>query len=389
MVRTSDQLPVTSFQLSALWRPETGNRKLETDNFRNMKTDFVTAGGLTYLSAMGPRPGSGNDIAGQTRGVLERARATLDASGSSLEQVVAVMVYLRSAADFQAMNAVYGTFWPADPPTRTTIVTELAPPGQLVQMSMVAVPAGAERTILHPAGWARSPSPYSYAIKSADTVFLSGLVSRSGRDNAVVAGDVRVQTKVIMDLAGEIFEAAGLTHANIVSARIYLPETVSFQPMNEAYRAYFPTAPPARATVQAALAGPQYDVEITLVGSSSAREVISDGSPPNPNLSTGVRAGRRVYLSGALGNTPATQGDVAAQTRETLTRLDRALAAAGCSPADVVDALVYVTRLETVPEVQREYRAFFGVHAPACTTVRSGLMAHDGLVEIMLTAVSP
>jgi enamine deaminase RidA (YjgF/YER057c/UK114 family) len=200
---------------------------------------------------------------------------------------------------------------------------------------------------------------------------------------------VRAQTKVIMDLAGEIFEAAGLTHANIVSARIYLPETASFQPMNEAYRPYFPAAPPARATVQAALAGPQYDVEITLVGSSSARQVISDGSPANPNLSTGIRAGRRVYLSGALGNTPATQGDVAAQTRETLTRLDRALAAAECSPADVVDALVYVTRLETVPEVQREYRAFFGAHAPACTTVRSGLMAPDGLVEIMLTAVSP
>jgi enamine deaminase RidA (YjgF/YER057c/UK114 family) len=350
--------------------------------------DFVTAGGLTYLSGMGPRDTRG-DIAAQTRGVIERARAALAASGSSLEQVAAVMVYLRAASDFQAMNGAYAAFWPKDPPTRTTIVTDLATPDALVEMSMIAVPAGAERTVIHPADWLRSPSPYSYGIKSGDTVFLSGLVSRSGRDNSVVAGDVRAQTKVIMEIAGEILKEAGLTHADIVSARIYLPEVESFQPMNEGYRPYFPTAPPARATVQAALAGPQYDVEITLVASSARREVISDGSPANPNLSTGIRSGSRIYLSGALGNTAATRGDVAAQTRETLARLRSALTAASCSPADVVDALIYVTDLKNLPEVDREYHAFFGGHAPARVTVQAGLMAADGLVEIMMTAVKP
>jgi enamine deaminase RidA (YjgF/YER057c/UK114 family) len=351
--------------------------------------DFVTAGGFVYLSGTGPLSDSAGDIAGQTRSVIERARGALVGAGSSLDRVAAVMVYLKSAADFQAMNAAYATFWPEEPPTRTTVVTELGTPGTLVEMSMVAVPVGAERTVVHPAGWLRSPSPYSYAIKSGDTLFLSGLVSRNVRDNSVVEGDVPAQTTVIMDIAGEILAAVGLTHANIVSARIFLPELASFQPMNGAYRPYFPTAPPARATVQAALAGPQYDVEITLIASSAPREVISDGGPANPNLSTGIRAGRRVYLSGALGNTAATQGDVAAQTRETLARLNRALAAAGCSPADVADALVYVTDLRFVPDVDREYRAFFGSHAPARATVRSGLMAGDALVEIMLTAVTP
>jgi len=350
--------------------------------------DFVTAGGLIYLSGMGP-PDARGDIAAQTRSVIERARAALAASGSSLEQVVAVMVYLKSAADFQAMNGAYGTFWRSDPPTRTTIVTDLATPGAVVEMSMIAVPAGAERTVIHPADWLRSPSPYSYGIRSGNTVFLSGLVSRSGRDNSVVAGDVQAQTKVIMQSAGEILKAAGLTHSNIVSARIYLPEVASFQPMNEAYRPYFPTAPPARATVQAALAGTQHAVEITFVASSARRDVISDGSPANPNLSTGIRSGSRIYLSGALGNTAETRGDVAAQTRATLARLRSALAAAACSPADVVDALIYVTDLNSLRDVDRELRAFFGGHAPARTNVRAGLMAADALVEIMMTAVKP
>jgi 2-iminobutanoate/2-iminopropanoate deaminase len=115
--------------------------------------------------------------------------------------------------------------------------------------------------------------------------------------------------------------------------------------------------------------------------------VITDGGPLNPNLSTGIRAGDRVYLSGALGNTPETAGDAAAQTRLTLVKLRDALTSAGCTAKDVVETLVYVTGYELLADVDREYRAFFGAHEPARTTVRSGLMAADGLVEIMLTAV--
>lgn len=363
--------------------------------------DAVTAGGFIYLSNTLPQDDGGalvggGDIAAQTRRVIERARATLAASSSSLDRVAAVTIYLKSASDFAVMNDAYRAFWPKDPPTRTTIVADVGLTGALVAMSMIAVPAGAERVVIHPAAWKASPNPYSYAIKSGDTLFLSGLISRNGRDNTVVTGDVRTQTKVIMDNAGELLQAAGMTHANIVSTRVFLTDTATFQQMNEVYRSYFPTAPPARATVQSGLSGNQYGVEITIVASSAKRDVIvtdgrppiiTDARPPNPNLSTGIRVGNRIYLSGALGNTPENKGDVAAQTRETLAKLKSALTAAGCTPADVVDTLVYITDLQSSAAVEREYRAFFGNHNPARTVVRSGLMSGDGLVEIMLTAV--
>ena len=67
-------------------------------------------------------------------------------------------------------------------------------PDALVEISMVAVPQGAERVVIHPPDWIKSPNPYSYAIRTGDTVFLSGLVSRNGRDNSVVTGDVNAQT---------------------------------------------------------------------------------------------------------------------------------------------------------------------------------------------------
>jgi reactive intermediate/imine deaminase len=354
--------------------------------------DVVTGAGFLYLSGTLPqddagRVVSGGDVGAQTRHVIERARARLTSSGSSLEQVVAVTVYLKSAADFAAMNDAYRTFWPKDPPTRTTVIADLGLPGALVEMSMIAVAAGAERTVMHPSNWMTSPNPYSYAIKSGDTVFLSGLVSRNGRDNSVVPGDVTTQTKVVMDNAAELLKAAGMSLANVVSARVYLPDVASFPLMNDAYRAYFPSAPPARATVQAGLAGAQYQVEITMIASSASREVVNDGRPPSPNLSTAIRAGSRVYLSGSLGNTPENRGDAAAQTRETLKKLRSALSAAGCSPADVVDALIYVTDLTKREAIEAEYRAFFDRGGPATTTVKTGLVAPDALVEIMMTAV--
>jgi 2-iminobutanoate/2-iminopropanoate deaminase len=319
--------------------------------------------------------------------VIERIRDILLSAGSSLEQVVAVSVYLKSTGDFAAMNGAYRKFWPSDPPTRTTIQADLVLPDALVELSMIAVPNGAERAVVHPAGWMTSPNPYSYAIRSGDTLFLSGLVSRNGRDNAFVAGDVGAQTKTIMENARELLEAAGMSFASVVSARVFMPDVSGFGQMNEAYRRYFTADPPARATVKAALAGPQAAVEITFVASSAPREIVSDGRPANPNLSAAVRAGARLYLSGMLGNTPQTKGDAGAQTRETLNRILAALKAAGCSPDDVVDSLVYLTDLKDFAAMNEAYRAFFGKRLPARATVQAGLVAPDGLVEIMMTAV--
>ena len=354
----------------------------------------VKAGGFIYLSgtlAQDDRGAlvGGGDVGAQTRRVLERMRDVLTAAGSSLDQVVAATVYLEAATDFQAMNEVYRTYWAKEPPTRTTVIADFVLPGALVEISMIAVPAGGERVVIHPEGWMRSPNPYSYAIRSGDTLFLSGLVSRNGRDNTVVKGDVTVQTKVVLDNAGELLKAAGMTHAHVVSSRVYLPDAAQFQAMNSAYRQYFPSAPPARATVQAALAGRDYAVEITVVASSAKKEVIGDGRPANPNLSAAIRAGNRVYLSGMLGNTPESKGDAGAQTRETLSRIRNALSAAGLTPADVVEGLVYLTDVRNFGAMNEPYRAFFERDFPARATVGAGLVAPDGLVEIMMTAVKP
>ena len=351
----------------------------------------VKAGGLIYVSgtlaqdATGAIVGKG-EVGAQTRRILERLHEVLAAAGSSLDQAVSVTVFLKSQSDFAAMNEVYRGFWTKDPPTRTTVITHLVLADALVEMSMIAVPKGAERVVVHPSTWMKSPNPYSYAIRSGETLFLAGLVARNGRDNTFVEGDVATQTKTVLDNAAELLKAAGLGPEHVVSSKVYLTDASTFQQMNEAYRRFFSSAPSVRATVRAGLAGPQANVEITMIASSATREVISDGRPANPNLSAVIRVGNRVYVSGMLGNTADNTGDTAKQTGETLAGIRRALQAAGCTPADVVDAVVYLTDVKNIASMNDTYRPFFERTFPARTTIATGLVVADGLVEIMVTA---
>jgi 2-iminobutanoate/2-iminopropanoate deaminase len=351
----------------------------------------VRAGDLVYVSGVLSTDASGklltDDIRAQARRTLDNLRASFEAAGTKLENAAAINVYLTNPADFQAMNEVYRTYWPQDPPTRTTVVTGLAAPGALIEIAGVAVRQGAERVVVHPKAWKPSPNPYSYGIRTGDTLFLSGLVPRNLRENALVAGDAGVQTRAVLDHAGEILEAGGMSFADVVSARVYITDTADFAAMNEAYRKYFPSDPPARATVKAALTSTDFKVEITLVAvKSGARRVFATQPNPNPNLSAAVRVGDRLYLAGMLGNNESNRGDARGQARETFARIGRTLAAAGFDWADVVDGVVYLTDAKDFPALNEAYREVFKQDFPTRATVLTGLVAPDGLVEIMFTA---
>ncbi len=205
-------------------------------------------------------------------------------------------------------------------------------------------------------------------------------------------GDIQAQTKGVLASGGEILAAAGLSHGDVVQSRIYIPDPALFQDMNAAYRSFFPKDPPTRATVKAGLTSSQYLFEVTMTAIKGAREVITspnaDGSAgtPNPNLSSAVRSGNRLWVSGMLGNTEATKGDAAAQTRETLTRIGRTLRAAGFSWEDVREAVVYVSDLKHRGPVEKVWAEQFPKEKPAGVLIETPLVAPDGLVEIMVSA---
>jgi len=332
-------------------------------------------------------PDAGPGIAKQSALTLARLDERLRAERSSLGDAVAVTVYLRNAANFAAMNDEYRQAFRGTPPTRTTIVTGSlgAPAGEsLVEISAIAAPAGTERRAVHPSAWIASPNPYSYAVRTGDLLFLSGLLARNGRDNSVIDGDIAVQAKAVLENAKDLLDAAGLALSHVVSARVFLTDLADFAEMNRVYREYFPEAAPARAAVGAQLTAPPYKVEMTFVASAAQRHAIDGDGPKNPNLSAAVVADDLVFVSGLIA--PEDQlGDPAAETRAILKRLEPLLRAAGSSPKGVRDAIVYGTSPENARTAAAICRDVFA-HDAAVTPARASLVTAKAAVEIMTIA---
>lgn len=104
----------------------------------------VRIGSLLFTSgqiALDPRTGKlieGN-VAVQTRQVLENLKAVLQASGTSLEQVVKATVFLKDMADFAAMNKVYAEYLGEAKPVRSTVAVAELPGGALVEIDLIAL----------------------------------------------------------------------------------------------------------------------------------------------------------------------------------------------------------------------------------------------------------
>jgi 2-iminobutanoate/2-iminopropanoate deaminase len=100
----------------------------------------IRIGDMLYASGQLGMPDS--TIEGQTKNALESTKKVLEAGGTSMENVVKCTVFLTRQSDFQAMNGVYRTFFPKDPPARSTVVVAaLVQNGALVEIEcMAAVP---------------------------------------------------------------------------------------------------------------------------------------------------------------------------------------------------------------------------------------------------------
>jgi len=100
--------------------------------------DFVfTAGQIALDPATGELAGA--TIEEQTRRALTNLKAVLEAAGSGMGKVVKTTVFLANLADFAKMNAVYGEFFPGNPPARTTVQVAALPRGALVEIECVAI----------------------------------------------------------------------------------------------------------------------------------------------------------------------------------------------------------------------------------------------------------
>jgi 2-iminobutanoate/2-iminopropanoate deaminase len=102
----------------------------------------VKAGNLLFVAGQGaadPKTGQmAEGIETQTRQTLANIKGIVEASGFSMRDVVKVSIFLKNMDDFKKANEVYKTFFPEDPPARTTVEAKLPAQGMLIEIEAIA-----------------------------------------------------------------------------------------------------------------------------------------------------------------------------------------------------------------------------------------------------------
>lgn len=103
----------------------------------------VAIGDLLFLSGqipLDPKTGAllDSDIETATKQVFENIRAVLAAEGLDFTHVVKTTVFMQDLGLFPRMNAVYATFFPENPPARSTVQAAALPKGVSVEVEVVA-----------------------------------------------------------------------------------------------------------------------------------------------------------------------------------------------------------------------------------------------------------
>jgi 2-iminobutanoate/2-iminopropanoate deaminase len=91
--------------------------------------------------------------------------------------------------------------------------------------------------------------PFSPAIRFGNLLFVSGQMALDSETRKVIEGGIEAETRYILENMKELLEAAGSGMDRVLKCTVFLTRAEDFQGMNEVYRTFFPTDPPARSTV--------------------------------------------------------------------------------------------------------------------------------------------
>ena len=107
--------------------------------------------------------------------------------------------------------------------------------------------------------------PYSHAVLHGNMLFVSGQVGKHPVTGELMLGDIKTETKQVMENVKGILTDAGMDFTNIVKTTIFLTDMNDFASVNEVYGSYFTGDYPARETVQVSKLPLNVNVEISVI----------------------------------------------------------------------------------------------------------------------------
>ena len=119
---------------------------------------------------------------------------------------------------------------------------------------------------IHPEGWTTAATHLSWGVKAGNTLYVAGMLSTDPVTNEIVGhGDIKMQTRRVIESIKTVVEAAGGTLEDVAMNHIFLRDMADYVAMNEVYMEYFKAPRPARYCVKLEMVKPEFLVEIAAV----------------------------------------------------------------------------------------------------------------------------
>jgi 2-iminobutanoate/2-iminopropanoate deaminase len=119
-----------------------------------------------------------------------------------------------------------------------------------------------------PPGVPSPRGPYSPAVRAGDFVFVAGQGPIDPVTNQYSFGDIRHETRVVLNNIRLILEGSGASLADVVKCSVFLKDGRDFAAMNEVYTEFFGAAKPVRTTVETRFANPDMKLEVDCIAYS-------------------------------------------------------------------------------------------------------------------------
>jgi len=107
--------------------------------------------------------------------------------------------------------------------------------------------------------------PYSQAVQFGNLLFLSGQIALDPKTGKPVEGDIKIQTRQVLENLKAVIEEAGMTLQNVLKCSCFLSNMEDFAAFNSVYDSYFAKSLPARETVEVARLPKDVLVEVSAI----------------------------------------------------------------------------------------------------------------------------
>ena len=123
-----------------------------------------------------------------------------------------------------------------------------------------------KKTIISSLNAPKPIGPYNQAVMVNDTLYISGQIPLKADNNELISGDIKRETKQVMENLGYLLKAADMKFENVVKSSIFLSEMDNFNEVNQIYGSYFENeSAPARETVAVKTLPKNVRVEISMI----------------------------------------------------------------------------------------------------------------------------